>query len=95
MVRITDRGAEPREQSDPSWDTVAITPGTGALTTKIRGFYVGVGGTVVITDANGNDRTLLGVQTGSIIPIVCTHILAATTDSPPVSTTATDIVGLL
>lgn len=65
----------------------------GAAVTKsdttvvnFRALYVGGAGDVAVTGQDGNNVTFVGVPAGSIIPICCTRVLAATT--------ATNIVGL-
>lgn len=56
----------------------AITPGAGALAQKAFGIYVGGAGNVTLTGDDGVSVTYVGLTAGSFIPIVATHVTAAT-----------------
>ena len=65
----------------------AITPGTGDLTYRTRGLYVGTGGTLVVVDPAGTQVSFTNVANGTILPIRVDKVLAA-------GTTASGIIGL-
>lgn len=70
----------------PALDAVAITPSASPLARVIRTLYVvGTAGTVTVTTWMGTSVTLT-VASGAMIPIVCTHVTAAT---------ATGLIGLI
>lgn len=72
------------ESQAPADGHFTITPGTAELAVKPRSIYIGGGGNLnVIMDGV---TILYAVQSGAILPIRPTHILAT-------STTATGIVG--
>ena len=71
--------------TSPALDAFTITPGASALTVVPRAIYVGTGGTITVTTWKGTTLTLTVVD-GSILPLVVTHVTAAT---------ATGIVGLV
>lgn len=79
-----------KDISQPAVDGVAVTPGAMALTDVTRCLFVGVGGDVQVTFMGidgmaGNTVVHKNVQSGAILPIRVTHVLATLT-------TATDIV---
>lgn len=75
--------------SEPSREVVAIGAGADADMAKpCRGIYVGVGGTVKITDMAGNAVSFVGVPAGTFMPVGAVRIWAT-------GTTATSIVALL
>lgn len=67
-------------------DAFTITP-SDSTTFKADALYVGTGGAVVVTTSRGNERTFPAVPSGSILPISCTQVKAATA--------ASGIVGLV
>jgi hypothetical protein len=71
--------------TSPALDAFAITPSATAFATPPRAILVGVGGTITVTTYKGTSLTLT-VSAGSIIPLVVTHVTAAT---------ATNLVGLI
>jgi hypothetical protein len=56
-----------------------ITPSNTALAVKAYGLYIGGDGDLVVTGEDGVVATFVGVSAGQIIPIVCTHVRAAST----------------
>ncbi len=72
----------------PAMNGFTITPSdTVNFTNEARAIYVGVGGTIVLVTNAGDTITLVGVVTGTILPIMTKRINAT-------STTATTMVGL-
>ena len=70
----------------PALDAITITPGASPLPRTIRTLYVGgTAGTVTVTTWMGTSITLT-VASGALIPLVCTHVTAAT---------ATGLVGFI
>jgi hypothetical protein len=68
----------------PALDAFTITPSATALTVRPRALLIGVGGTITVTTWRGTSLTLT-VTSGQILPLVVTHVTAAT---------ASGIVGL-
>lgn len=68
---------------------VAVTPNDSAdlLNGVTKGIYVGGGGNVVVTMADGVDATLTGLLVGTIYPFSVKRVKAT-------STTATNIIAL-
>jgi hypothetical protein len=59
-----------------------ITPADADLAYSTRGLYIGTGGTVVVILANDTSAlTFYNVPSGSILPLVCKRVTAATTAS--------------
>lgn len=71
---------------DPASDAFAITKSDSTVF-YARALYVGTTGDVVVTTRAGNDVTFKAVPAGTILPVRCTKVKAATT--------AADIVGLV
>ena len=69
-------------------DVVEITPDDNTVLSDIVGLYVGTGGNVAIKGESGVAVTLVGVPTGTILPIRAKNVMAT-------NTTATDIVGFV
>lgn len=70
----------------PALDAIVITPGASPLPRVIRTLYVGgTAGTVTVTTWGGSSITIT-VASGAMIPLVCTHVTAAT---------ATGLIGLI
>lgn len=67
----------------PALDCVEITPGPSPLPAPIRAIVAATAGTITVTTFRGNSRTI-PVAAALPVPIVCTHVTAAT---------ATGIVG--
>lgn len=66
----------------------AVTPSDSVdLDLRPRALYVGGAGDVVAVDVGGDAVTFVGVQAGSVLPIVCKRVNAT-------GTTATNIVAL-
>lgn len=72
--------------SAPATDAFAITK-SDSTTFYARSLYVGGAGDVVVTTRKDTDVTFKAVPAGTILPIRCSKVKAATT--------ATDIVGLI
>jgi len=74
--------------SDPADNATEITPSDSTdLTNTARSLYVGAGGDVKVTTANGDTVTFEEVQGGSILPVRVRRIFAT-------GTTATSIVAI-
>ncbi len=93
------RGLEGNFQAQPrlfAHDAVALSPATTAIAnTEERGccLYVGVAQTSIeVTMESGNSVILKGIAAGSFLPILVTHLTAATPASG--SYAAGDIVAL-
>ncbi len=69
----------------PALDAFVITPGATALAVRPRALVIGGAGTITVTTFKGTSLTLT-VSAGQILPLVVTHVTAAT---------ATNIVGLV
>lgn len=97
-IRKTLTGFLPFRQSDPSPKQVMITPGASELADWPRTLRIGdvsSGGTIVYVDAYDNEITLNNCTAGEYIPAVVKKVLAESSDSPAVSTTAANIVGFI
>lgn len=71
----------------PSEECVSIAPADAAIAGgPIRSLYVGGTGDVVIQDMTGANITFKAVPVGTLLPVVCQQVRAATT--------ATFLVGL-
>lgn len=73
----------------PATKGAAVTPGD-STTVNFRGLYVGAGGNVAVVfkdDTTDTAVTLVGVVTGSVLPIAVKKVMST-------NTTATSIVGL-
>ena len=62
----------------PARNAAAVTAGATALAQVTRGLYIGGTGNITVTMAGGQSVTFTGVQGGSILPLRCTHVTAAT-----------------
>lgn len=71
---------------NPATDLIPIVPGTPFA--QARGFFVGVGGAVVVQTPQGNSVTLTGCLAGTVYWIETSNIVAA-------GTTATNLVALI
>lgn len=72
----------------PAANALTIAPhDTNELANYVRGIYVGGAGNVVVVTANGDEVTFVGVQAGSVLPVVAKQVKNT-------STTATSMVGL-
>ena len=69
----------------PATGAFSITASANALTVETRAIYVGGGGNITVTMKNGVSVTFSNVVAGTILPIRCTHVTAAT---------ATNLLGL-
>lgn len=73
----------------PAHDFFSITPDDNTdLAQSTRGIYVGGDGNLEVHSVSGNAVIFIGVVAGSVLPIRCRRVLAA-------STTATNIIGLI
>ena len=60
---------------NPAASAVAITPADSDLAKRTRAIYVGVGGNLTVTMAEGgNIVTFVGVVSGSVLPLRVTQI---------------------
>lgn len=69
----------------PATDAFAITPGASPLARTVKALFIGGAGDITVTTLQGSSVTFT-VPAGFILPLVCTHVTAAT---------ATGIRGLL
>lgn len=73
----------------PAMHGFAVTPSDStALAETTRALYVGTTGAVALVMASGASITLIGVPSGTILPLRASKVMAT-------GTTATDIVGLV
>jgi hypothetical protein len=72
--------------ADPAADAAVVTTGTD-VPNGARGLYVGGAGDVVVITSVGNQRTFVGVQAGSILPIRVRQVVTS-------GTTATNMLAL-
>lgn len=75
----------PTSAESPALDAFVITPGASPLAVPARALLIGTGGTLTVTTYRGNSITLT-VSSGTILPLVVTHVTAAT---------ALNIIGLV
>lgn len=68
-------------------DAVAITPSDTVNLTTAAVIYVGTGGNVVVTTAQGTQVTFTGVQGGTVIPVQVLRVWNT-------NTTASGLVGV-
>lgn len=61
----------------PALDGFNITPGASPLAVPARALFIGSGGTITVTTWRGTSLTFT-VTSGSILPLVVTHVTAAT-----------------
>lgn len=61
----------------PALDAIAITPGASPLPRTVRGIFVGGAGDVTVTTWGGTSITFT-LPAGALLPLVCTHVTAAT-----------------
>lgn len=77
------------QPTSPATTAVAITPSDDTdLSEASRAIYVGVGGNIKLTTADGQTVTFVGLQGGSILPVSAVRIFDT-------DTTATSIVALV
>lgn len=75
------------ERDAPGTGAVAVTPSDATtFDPPLRSLFVGGAGNVTITGLDGVDAVFTGVTAGSILPVCCTKVKAATT--------ATNITGI-
>lgn len=84
----------PVRASDPAFDANALTlSGTTTITDAngnaglARGIYVGGAGNLTVITSAGNQVSFSNVPVGTIVPIVCSAVVASTT-------TATGLVAM-
>jgi hypothetical protein len=75
-----DFKAFPSNTTSPALDAFAITPSAEPLERFPRSLFVGQEGTITVTTYQGTSITLT-VPSGAIVPLVVTHVTAATADS--------------
>lgn len=73
------------EGEDPAVGAFTITASADPLAYQCRAIYVGTGGNVTLTTTRGQSVQFTNVPSGSILPVRCTHVTAAS---------ASGIVGL-
>lgn len=61
----------------PAVDAFAITPGASPLPRTVKALFIGGAGDITVTTLLGTSITFT-VPAGSILPLVCTHVTAAT-----------------
>lgn len=61
----------------PATDAYAITPGASALPRPVKALFIGGAGDITVTTWQGTSITFT-VPAGFILPLVCTHVTAAT-----------------
>lgn len=79
----------------PAEDGFTITPDNNAnLSEYPRAIYVGGAGDIVLVTKKGTELIFYGCLVGTVIPIRVKKILVNSSDSPTVTTTATNLIGL-
>lgn len=61
----------------PALDAIEITAGASPLPRVVRAIFVGGAGDITVTTWQGTSITFT-VPAGFILPVVCTHVTAAT-----------------
>lgn len=69
--------AYPTIADAPALDAIAITPSATPFATPVRSIYIGGAGDITVTTFRGTSVTFT-VPAGFILPLVCTHVTAAT-----------------
>lgn len=64
----------------PALDAIEITPSASPLSRTVRAIFVGGAGDVTVTTWSGTSITFT-LPAGGILPLVCTHVTAATATS--------------
>lgn len=74
-------------EQGPAHDGIAITKSDAQMATQCRAIFVGTTGDLSVK-FSGNSTAIVfkNIQSGTLLPLACTHIMAATT--------ASDIVAL-
>lgn len=76
------------EHAAPGTKLVAVTPNDSTDLGVVRALYVGAGGNVAVVAIHDSSAvTLVGVPTGTIIPVMVSKVMAT-------NTTATSIVAI-
>lgn len=76
------------EEWSPAIHAFAITPNNSTdLDYITRSIYVGVGGTIAVVMAGGEEVTFVGVQSGSVLPVRVSRVKST-------GTSATNMIGL-
>lgn len=86
----TDTFAPNKRHEDwsPAIHAFAITPSNEEeLAYVTRSIYVGVGGTIAVVMASGDEVTFVGVQAGSVLPVRVKQVKVT-------GTNATNMIGL-
>jgi hypothetical protein len=64
---------------DPASDAFVVTPSDDTVLKNVRSLYVGGTGHVTVITAEGRSCLFSAVPVGTILPIRCTKVMAATT----------------
>lgn len=81
------RGTIEAIQGAWDWEPINTAVLPAAVSTSIRGLYVGTGGTLVLTNKSGVDVPFVNMPDGSLMTVIGPLIIG-------VGTTAADLVGL-
>lgn len=90
VINIADRsgGVAALQQLIPGQGAIDITPSDSTLFDPLpRALWIGTGGDLSVTMADGSTGTFIGVPSGTLLPLSVSKVLAATT--------ASDIEGIL
>lgn len=71
----TSQGSDPTDVSATGGQPVVVGV---AFAFQAKGIYVGVGGNLTISCADGSSLAFVGVPAGTIIPMYCNAVSAAT-----------------
>jgi ethanolamine utilization microcompartment shell protein EutS len=71
--------ADPAYAINPASGIITVTPSDTTVLSSVRALYIGGAGDVAVTMQDGSTGTLAAVPAGSILPIQCTKVMAATT----------------
>ena len=70
-----------RSLTSPPEHAVAITPADQDLAQVTRALYVGIGGDLAVRMQDGGSVTLVGVPSGTLLPLRVSRVLPASTAS--------------
>lgn len=90
VINIADRsgGVAALQQLIPGQGAIDITPSDSTIFDPLpRALWIGTGGDLSVTMADGSTGTFAGVPSGTLLPLSVSKVLAATT--------ASDIEGIL
>lgn len=88
MATDTFAGNKAHEEWSPAIHAFSITPNNNTDVAYLtRSIYVGVGGSIAVVMAGGEEVTFVGVQSGSVLPVRVSRVKST-------GTNATNMIGL-